>query len=620
MAKRITLCLCVAAFLLVGGQPAFAAGAALPTLVNDIGISLLLAGILAVVFMRIRIPDIAGFLVAGMIAGPLGLGLVTDTANIDTIAQLGFVLLLFIIGLEVDLRKIRSSGKALVVSGLLQYPLCVAFGVVITKILLLLGFASDLLGDAPLGAVYIGVVLAGSSTLIVVNLFQANLELDTEPGRAALGLLIFQDIWAVILLSLQPDFEKLSISPVLFSLVGIVILAVGAIVVSKYVASKVFRFIAERPETIVLAAVAWCFLIIFLGLNLDTVTEKVFGFNWHMAVGAGMGALIAGASIASFPYSREILTKVSVVKDFFVTLFFVGVGMTIPAIESWDIVVLALLISALAIVSRFLIFLPVLYFAGLDRRTSVVASARLAQISEFGLVIAYLGFQLGHIGAGLNGSIIFAFVITALLSPALYKQAYRLHDRFSPFLDAIRIKAPSDTEAETTKSCRIALLGFHRVSSSLLHELAHRHPELMKEIIVIDFNARLHKAIQGLGAHTEYGDISNSDTLIHAGVDRAKIVVSTIPDNVLRGITNRQLVLMIRQINPAATIIANAITIDEVPRLYDAGADFVYLERIEAAKAVADALESSLAGEIAGYREEIEASEGTAQERNEVYR
>ncbi|MCP4328184.1 MAG: hypothetical protein GY791_07095 [Alphaproteobacteria bacterium] len=595
-----------------------AAGAELPPLVNDIGISLLLAGGLAVLFTRIRIPDIAGFLVAGMIAGPVGLGLVTDPANIDTIAQLGFVLLLFIIGLEIDLRKVRSSGKALVASGLLQYPLCVAFGVVMTKIFLWLGFASDLLGDAPFAAVYIGIVLAGSSTLLVVKLFQANLELDTEPGRAALGLLIFQDIWAVIVLAVQPDFESMSIGPVVLSLVGIVILAFGAILFSRYVASTIFRSMADKPEIIVLAAVSWCFLVIFLGLHFDTFTVLAFGFDWHLAVGSGMAALIAGASIASFPYSKEILTKVSVVKDFFVTLFFVGVGMTIPAIENWDILTLAILISVLAIFCRFAIFLPVLYYTGCDRRTSVVASARLAQISEFGLVIAYLGFQLGHIGAGLNASIIFAFVITALLTPPIYKHAYWLHDRLSPLLETLGIRPPSGTDIEETKSFRIALLGFYRVSSSLLHEVARKHPEIMEEILVVDFNARLHGEIRRLGVHTEYGDISNSDTLMHAGIDRAKIVVSTVPDDVLRGITNRQLVRMIRQLNPTASIIANAITIEEIPRLYAAGADFVYLERIEAAKAVANAVERSLAGELSEHREEIESLEGAAQERTEV--
>ncbi|HUV32454.1 MAG TPA: cation:proton antiporter, partial [Devosiaceae bacterium] len=167
------LVLLAPALLLAGlwVTPAYAAGGELPSLVHDIGISLLTAGVLAVIFNRLKVPSIAAFLVAGVLIGPLLLGQVTEAENVDTIAQLGFVLLLFMIGLEIDVRAIIKSGRTTIVAGLLQYPLCIAFGFGLVKFLMLVGFGGTLLaGDYT--PIYVGIVMAGSSTLLVIKLFQ----------------------------------------------------------------------------------------------------------------------------------------------------------------------------------------------------------------------------------------------------------------------------------------------------------------------------------------------------------------------------------------------------------------------------------------------------------------
>ena len=213
---------------------AFAAGGEMPSLVHDIGISLLTAGVLAIIFTKLKIPSIAAFLIAGILIGPIGLKQVTDPVNIDTIAQLGFILLLFLIGLEIDVRKLLASGRILIVSGLLQYPLCVAFGVAVTKLLVFAGIGGELLSGnyAPL---YIGFVVAASSTLLVVKLFQETFQLDTEAGRIALGLLIFQDIWAIGVIAVQPNFSSPEIIPILLSFLGIAVLAALAAFIAKFI-------------------------------------------------------------------------------------------------------------------------------------------------------------------------------------------------------------------------------------------------------------------------------------------------------------------------------------------------------------------------------------------------
>ncbi|HVZ13254.1 MAG TPA: cation:proton antiporter, partial [Bauldia sp.] len=164
--KAIGITVFAMAMLAAMASPAAAAENELPPLVHDIGIGVFLSGVLAILFARIKIPPIAGYILAGIVAGPLGLKLVTDSASIDTIAELGFVLLLFVIGLEMDVGKIIKSGRTILLTGAFQYPLIIVFGFLVATVLSFVGFAG-LLG--PLGPLYVGFVIGGSSTLLVVK-------------------------------------------------------------------------------------------------------------------------------------------------------------------------------------------------------------------------------------------------------------------------------------------------------------------------------------------------------------------------------------------------------------------------------------------------------------------
>ena len=582
---------------------AFAAGGELPSLVQDIGVSLLAAGVLAVIFARLKIPSIAAYLAAGLLIGPIGLKIVTDPVNVDTIAQLGFILLLFLIGLEIDFKRILASGKAIIVSGLLQYPLTILFGMVAVKLMLLLGIGGELLAESEYAALYIGIILAGSSTLLVVKLFQEHFELDTEPGRLALGILIFQDIWVIVAIIIQPNLENPEIGQIAMSFLGILLLTLFTVLLSWSYVGRAFNWIAKSPELAMTGSLAWCFLVVFVGVNLDNLFEYFYGRNFHMAVGAGMGALIAGASIANLPSSTEIITKVTTVKDFFITLFFVALGISIPPPESANVIILAIAIAALAIIARQIIFFPLFYWSGVDQRNAQVSSIRLAQISEFGLVIAFLGVKLGHLSASFASTVIFAFVITALATPLMYGKAYEIHKWIRPLLEKLGFKAPPELKVEESKQYKLALLGFYRDASSLLYNLKQTNPELLHETLVVDFNVALHPAIEEAGAHVHYGDLSNTETLHHVGLDQAQVIVCTIPDDLLRGISNRSLVRVVRGMCPDAVIIANSVSLSQVEEIYAAGADWVYQSRLEAARALNEAVENALVDQIAIFRE-----------------
>lgn len=614
---KTPLCRLVGSSMLLLALPdmASAAGGSLAPLVHDMGMSLLIAGVLAVLFHRLKVPSIAAFLVAGFVAGPGGLHLVEDLDSIPVIAELGLVLLLFVIGLELDLRKIISSGRIIIVTGLLQFPLSVLVGFGLAKLLFALGVTALGDGFAPL---YLGIVMAASSTLLVVKLFQESFQLDTTAGRVSLGLLIFQDIWAIVIIAVQPNFADPQIGPILSAFAGIAILATLAVLAARYALPTLFRWISTSPELLLVGGVGWCFGIVFLGGSLDTAAEALLGFSPHISVGAGMSALIAGACIASLPYSADVLGKVSVVKDFFVILFFVGLGMSIPIPEGPGVLLLALVFAAAAIAVRYIVFLPLLYFNGLDRRNATVSSTRLAQVSEFSLVIVYAGMGLGHVDALFNSATIFAFVITALATPTLFRLADSLYERLTPVLDRIGFREPDSVAGEADEHYSLAMLGFHRVASSLLAELHRHHPDILERALVVDYNLHMHKAIAAKGPAVHYGDLSNPDALHHAGVDKARVILISVQDDVLKGTSNRQLVRAVRSINPEAIIIANAIELAESAHLYDAGADYVYMSRIDSAQELLGPISAAFDGYLEDYRSLRESRDGKWHERDEI--
>jgi Kef-type K+ transport system membrane component KefB/Trk K+ transport system NAD-binding subunit len=608
------------AVLILMPLPALAAGSGLPPLVRDIGYSLLLAGVLAVLFTRFRIPSIAAFLGAGILAGPQGLKLVTDPGNIDTISQLGFVLLLFVIGLEIDLRQLIKSGRTVLVSGLLQYPLTVLFGFGVAHLMLWLGVGTGLLGSSPFGTLYMGILIAGSSTLLVVQLFAVTFSLDTVAGRACLSMLIFQDIWAIIVIALQPSFAHPAIGPVMASLGGIAVLAGISALIARYVTRPAFTWIAKAPELMLVAALAWCFIVLMVGMHLDLPFQYLVDMNPHISVGAGMGALIAGASLASSPFSTEMVSKVGVVRDFFIVLFFVGLGMMIPKVDSVEILIVAICLAVAALLARMVIFFPLKYLAGMDRRNAMVSSVRLGQISEFALIVAFLGVQEGHIDSNLGSAVILAFIMTALITPVLFRRAHAMHEAMASFLDFLGFKAPSSGDDQFEDGASLVLLGFHRFASSLLHDLSLMHPRLVSRTLVVDFNVSLHEAIRREGARVLYGNLANTETLHHAHLNNAKVIVLTIPDEMLVGTNNVKLVEAAREMNHRASIIVCATRLDEIDDLYEAGADYVYVPRLEASSALSKAIGFALNGQIKEYREDEAVRVFPPRLRDEVFR
>jgi Kef-type K+ transport system membrane component KefB len=589
------------------------------SLVEELGLCLLAAGFLSALFERLKIPNIAALLVAGVVLGPVGLGLIHSGGDIETIANLGLTLLLFVIGIEVNPRSLLASGRTLLLTGALQVPVTVvvALGVFAT--------IAPLFGTLLEGryvSMYLALASAFSSTLLVARFLQARRVMDTVSGRLTVGLLVFQDIWAIVALALQPSFERPQFMPIALTFAGIVVLVALATLAARFVLPPLFEAVARMPELVVSVALAWCFAVALTGGHLGTLLG-LLGWHTQISVSREMGALIAGMTIATFPYHHEVAVKVSNLRDFFVTLFFVALGMSIPLPEGAQVLVLALALAVVAVALRFLVFVPVFYFAGLDRNNAIDASTKLAQISEFCLVIAYLGVKAGHIDAALGSVIIFAFVITALATPFLFTLSTTLPLRLDAWLSGIGIRDPHARKEEGGDDHlhpRIVVLGFHRVAAALIQDIGRQHPEILPKVLVIDINVQTHAIIKRQGVKVMYGSAGSKEVLSHAGVEHAQLVVATIPDELLRGTTNVAIVQAVRQIAPNAMVFACASRAGEVEPLYAAGASYVYMPSAETANGVFAAGMAALSGQLESYRQTREATYGPLQTRLDVER
>jgi len=592
------------------------AGGGPPPIVTEIALCLLAAAALAVLGQRFKVPVVAAFLAAGILIGPIGLSLVTDKESIETIAKLGLTLLLFVIGLEINVKSLLRGGRALLIPGIAQVPLAVLAG---TGLFLVAGSLGFSLFSDSYTALYLGLAGAFSSTLLVVKTMQERLQIDTVDGRLAVGLLIFQDLWAIVALALQPSLADPDAGPILRTFAGIGLLVAVAVVFTKFVLPPSFRLVAKSPEMVVTLALGWCFGLGILASKLGALAAAA-GVHLDLTVSMEMGALIAGASIATFPYAHEVVAKVGNLRDFFVTLFFVALGMGIPAPHGFGVIAWAVVLAAVVVVLRYVTFLPLFCASGVPLRYAVTTSTKLAQVSEFSLVIVYLGLGLGHLGEDAVAVVIFAFVITAVATPALFTLSDPIYVKIAGALARAGIgpKERVEPAERDGHSGRIVLLGFHRTASSLLHDIATRYPELIRAVLVVDFNVQLHDAIRKTGARCVYGDIANPQTLRHTGIDAAEVVVSTVPDDLLRGTTNRQITAVVRALAPNALIVANAVRVADIRAIYEAGASYVFMARTETSIGILPAIEAALNGELAAFADSRRRELGDLEGRGEV--
>ena len=552
-------------------------------LIRDITYCTVAAWLLGLVAQVARQPLLLAYLAGGFALGPLGFGFIESAESISAIAELGLIFLLFMIGLEIDLKKIASAGRCITLTALVQIIGGVVLGIIFFR---LCGFA---IGGGKWDAIYLAVAAALSSTVIIVKVLYDKQELDTLPGRITVGVLVLQDLAVILFLAIQPNLGNLAPGILLPSLIRVILLVVVTFAVSRYVLPAIFRGVARVPELMQVGAIAWCFLIGEFGQRLHLSRE--------------MGALVAGVALSTFPYALDVTAKVISLRDFFVTLFFVAIGMQIP-LPTGSLVDWALVFAAFLVVTRIATTFTPLYLMRQGLRTSIVPALNLCQVSEFSLVVLALGAQAGHLASpATRGIVALAFTLLAVVSTFGMAKSDGLVRALIPWLKKHGLRdldhAADDADALAGThghGARIVFVGFFRAASSLLEELQRHAPELIVDIAVVDFSPVARDGLLERHVRVIYGDISHRETLVHAGVDKAEVLISSVPDSLLKGTTNERLVRLLRQLNPTAKIIATADVLAGADQLLDAGADYVTVPRLHQAGDLFEAVRAAREG------------------------
>jgi len=523
-------------------------------LLYDIGIAVIASTVVGFITHKLKQPIILGYLITGAIIGPqIGFGLISEADSIEIISEIGLILLLFIIGLEMNPQKLISSGKQLIVTGIGQFVLSVLLGIGFFSLFHYSFFGQNLEG------LYLALLCGLSSTAIVVKALYDKFESDTLAGRITLGVLIIQDVWAILLLAMQPNLSDPWAMAIIVAIVKTIFLVVAGLLFSRYILKYVFESIINAPEMVVLMSIGWCSFVAFSAGYLGLSKE--------------MGALIAGVSISTFPYSIHVTAKTLPLRDFFLTLFFISLGMKMVEPTN-EIILMAAVIVVFIFLSRFATVYPLVKFTGGGRRTSFIASLNLSQISEFSLVIATLGIGYGHVQQQLVALLIYAMAFSSIISSYAIKynhQIFTFYDRVIKNLGMRSDNEPTDA-SDANGEHPIVILGFHRAARALVNRIKEHNPSVLQKILVVDFSTEILREVRNTGMTAVFGDINSIDTLHHAHVDTAKLILSTLPDLLLKGTTNKQLVKSCRMLAKNAVIIATADTTAQADELKAAGA------------------------------------------------
>ncbi|MEK6848574.1 MAG: cation:proton antiporter family protein, partial [Nanoarchaeota archaeon] len=494
-------------------------------------------------------PPIIAYLVSGVLVGPLALNIIGDAdfALIKLFAHLGVALLLFIVGLNLDFRILKEVGKVAVLAGFSEIIVTGGLGLLIA---FSLGFASP-------SAVYIAIALAFSSTVLVVKILSDKKELDTLHGKIALGILIVEDIVAAFAIMIIPVINSTAFLPVFASIIKIIILISLIFSASYLFFNRLMAYLARSQEVLFLFGIAWALAL--------AVLFNYLGFSLEI------GALIAGMSLASTHYTLELSGKIKPIRDFFMVLFFVFFGSQLSSSISLPLLGKAGIFSLFVLVGKPIIVMSILRIFGYKKRTNFLAGASLAQISEFSLIIMLLGFNLGHISQELMSLAVLVSLITIGISSYGIYYSHRIFNKLQYLLNIFDGKKEIKNISKYA-NFDVVLFGYHRMGKSILRALKEKNVSC----IVADCNPRVILSLAKKNIPCIYGDATDAEFLSELRLGKAKLIISTIPDQEV----NLSIISMLKEISSKAVFIATSEQINNAVELYSAGADYVIVPHL----------------------------------------
>lgn len=478
----------------------------------EIAILVLMAAALGLLGLLARQPLVVAFIAVGVLAGPDALGVVSSTDFIETLSQISIAVLLFLVGLKLDLALIRSLGKVAVATGLGQVTFTALFGFLICL----------LLGIDWLPGLYIAVALTFSSTIIIVKLLSDKQEISALHGKIALGFLIVQDLFvvlAMVLLSaigIQAGDETGSPLDVVTVLAGGIGLVAFVVLFIRFVATPLLNLMSRSPELLVIFAVGWA-----AGM---AATADAFG------LGKELGGLLAGMSLASTRYRDAISSRLSSLRDFLLLFFFINLGASLSLGSLGNQVVPALVLSVFVLVGNPMIVLAIMGAMGYRKRTGFLAGLTVAQISEFSLIFMAMGMSLGHVNEQAMGLVTLVGLVTIAVSVYMITWSHRLYQFLEPYLGIFERRTPYRETGEASAqgnqgSHDFIIFGLGRYGS----RIGSRLKDQGFRVLGIDFDPEAVTKWHGMGFDAEFGDATDPDFLAHLNLADVRAVVSAVP-------------------------------------------------------------------------------------------
>jgi Kef-type K+ transport system membrane component KefB/Trk K+ transport system NAD-binding subunit len=526
----------------------------------EVAVLLALAALAGFVGLLLRQPLIVSFIAVGLIAGPSALGVVRSDEQIGLLSELGIAVLLFLVGIKLDLKLIRSLGTVSLLTGLGQVAFTSLFGY-------LIGLA---LGLGHVTSLYVAIALTFSSTIIIVKLLSDKREIDSLHGQIALGFLIVQDLVVVLAMialsaigigSATDGHGGNSIAGVILS--GVMLVALVALFI-RYGANPLTVKLAHAPELLVIFAIALAAMFAAVG---DLV-----------GLGKEVGGLLAGIALASTPYRETIAARLAPLRDFLLLFFFIALGAMLDLSLLGSHVLGAILFSLFVLIGNPLIVLTIMGAMGYRKRTGFLAGLTVAQISEFSLIFVAMGVSLGHVGQDALGLVTMVGLVTIAASTYMITYSHQLYAVFEPLLDRFERKGtprePHDSTEYGKEGPQVIIFGLGRFGTAIGLRLKKRGIRLLG----VDFNPYAISRWRELAMEAEFGDATDLAFVADLPLAKAEWILVTVPHHAT-GVSHEDvratLVQMARTSGLRGKIAIGAYHESDTLELLAAGADMV---------------------------------------------
>jgi len=455
-------------------------------------------------------PLIVAYILVGVIVGPAVAGFVTAQEQVELLAKVGIAILLFLVGLKLDLHLIRSMGKVSLLTGLGQVIFTSVIG-----FLIVLAFGFDVIP-----AIYIAVALTFSSTIIIVKLLSDKRELDELHGRVAVGFLIVQDLVVIIamivIVAIGSPTNGSTAQQIGVTVVGGVGFLVAVAVISRYVIPPLLDFMARSRELILLFVVAWAVGLSYLSSALGLSME--------------IGAFVAGVALASTPYRDILGAQLVNLRDILILFFFIELGASLSFTDALSQLGPALVLSAFVLIGNPLIVLIIMGLMGFPKKVSFRAGLTVAQISEFSLILIALGLSLGQVDSSVLGLVTIVGVVTIGISTYLILYSEQIYERLAPALRVFERRQAMDTEQtdDLSHPYDAIVIGGGRFGSAIRRGLRDRGGV----VFVVDHDPNVIRELRDEGIDVLYGDAGEPEFAAHLPLAEARSIVCAVPDPV----------------------------------------------------------------------------------------